>query len=190
MAKDKDALSGFRALGKVLTALKDLDAEQQSWVIASAASNLGISAPVSQGSANPGAGIAGGVTKPAVGEPGTQVHAKSFMREKKPQSDVQRIACLAYYLTNFKNTTQFKTSEIREMNTYSAGTHLSNPSKSVDNATNQNRYLAPAGRGKKQLTSLGESIVEALPNQEAVSAVLATDRPKKKYKKRKAKKVN
>ena len=41
----------------------------------------------------------------------TEMSAKEFLYEKKPQTDVERIACLAYYLTHYRTTPHFKTTD-------------------------------------------------------------------------------
>ena len=49
---------------------------------------------------------------------------------------------------------------------------MSNPTLATSNAAKVN-YLVPAGGGKKQITLLGEKVVEALPNREMVKKVIA-----------------
>src|SRR5258705_835088 len=39
----------------------------------------------------------------------TSLSAKEFLAEKRPKTDVERVACLAYYLTHFRETPEFKT---------------------------------------------------------------------------------
>src|SRR3989442_956207 len=98
---------------------------------------------------------------------------KHFLKAKLPKTDVQRVACLAFYLTHARNQPQFDTEAITKLNTEALGTRLSNPSAAVNNATNQNRFFAPVGNGHKQITDLCEDVVNALPDQEAVKSVLA-----------------
>jgi hypothetical protein len=43
----------------------------------------------------------------------------------------------------------------------------------VQHATNTYRYLSAAGGGKKQITLLGEAIVEALPDRAKVAEAIA-----------------
>ena len=42
---------------------------------------------------------------------------KEFLRDKKPASDVERVACLAYYLTHHRDIPHFKTVDISALNT-------------------------------------------------------------------------
>jgi len=98
-----------------------------------------------------------------------------------PKTDVQRIACLAHYLTQARSQPHFKTSDLTKLNTDAGGTPFSNASLAVGNATSLSKFLGAVGQGKKQITALGEDVVAALPDQEAVKAVLATHRkPRKK----------
>ncbi|MBK9258067.1 MAG: hypothetical protein IPM42_21700, partial [Saprospiraceae bacterium] len=48
------------------------------------------------------------------------ISVKEFMLEKNPQTDVERIACLAYYLTHYKNQEEFKTLDLSRLNTEAA----------------------------------------------------------------------
>lgn len=167
------------ALGAVLEALRELTEPQREWVVSSAIANLG------------GTAVPAGVTSPrpsaATVEPRTG-SPKDFLRAKNPRTDVQRIACLAYYLTHNRGQAHFKTKDITDLNTEAAAPKLSNPSFAVNNAAKQSHYLAPAGSGKKQITALGEDAVNALPDQDAVRA-LGTGQVKRKTKKR-SKKVS
>ena len=174
-----------QALGQVLAALQGLEESQQRWVISASLSNLGLAAgeiPPPLGSRTP--------PRQPPGLPGTQQQAsgatgtpKEFLRAKNPQTDTQRIACLAYFLTHQRGQPHFKTRDLTSLNTEAAGIRLSNPSFAVGNATKQGHYLAPAGGGKKQITSIGEEVVNALPDQDAVRAV-GQSRPRRKAGKR------
>jgi hypothetical protein len=97
---------------------------------------------------------------------------KAFMATKRPQSDVQRITCLAYYLTHHRDTTAFKTRDLTALNTEAAQSSFSNSAYAVTNAVNQ-QYLSAAGGGNKQITVRGEALVDALPDQSKVKDALA-----------------
>lgn len=111
------------------------------------------------------------------------ISPKEFMLEKQPRTDVHRIACLAYYLTHFRDMPHFKTIDLSKLNTEAAQPKFSNAAKSVDNATSYG-YLAQATKGNKQLSGAGERFVQALPDMDAAKAALAATRPRKKNKKR------
>jgi hypothetical protein len=175
----------IEALGKVLDALSKLEPAAQQWVLSTAATRLNVSTiaiappsggtPVSHRTATPPSGSIG------------SLHPKEFMRQKAPQSDVDRVACLAYYLTHGRQASAYSSRELTAMNTEAAGPKL-NMSRAVDNATKQSGYLTSAGKGKKQITSYGEDVVNALPDYEAVKtlATTRTAKPRKKKARRKA----
>ena len=45
---------------------------------------------------------------------------KEFILQKQPQTDVERVACLGYYLTHYRDVPQFKTLDISKVNTEAA----------------------------------------------------------------------
>lgn len=102
--------------------------------------------------------------------------AKRFLSDKAPATDVERVACLAYYLTHYRGTQHFKTKDITELNTEAAQRKFSNTAVAVDNAT-KTGYLVPSIKGSKQLSASGEKFVELLPDRDAAKA--AVDRPRR-----------
>lgn len=121
--------------------------------------------------------------------PGNEdVPPKQFMAQKNPRTDMQRIACLGYYLTHFRSTPHFKTRDLTHLSIEAAQPQLSNPAAAVRNAA-AHQYLSPVGSGKKMITSVGEAVVKALPNPDKVKEELAKHKPpRKKYQRRKNKK--
>ena len=122
-------------------------------------------------SVNPASGFVGaaGPKQPlAVKSP------KQFIADKRPKSDVERVACLGYYLTHFRETPEFKTRDITMLNREAAQPALGNPAMAVANAARVSQYLSSSGGGKKQLTSRGEALVESLPDRERVREALET----------------
>jgi hypothetical protein len=102
----------------------------------------------------------------------TNLTPKQFLAAKRPETNYERMACLAYYLTRMRNTSQFKTRELSELNTEAAQPRLSNAAVFVTDATSKYQYLSAAGGGKKQITARGEALVDALPDREAVQRAL------------------
>ena len=109
------------------------------------------------------------------------ISPKEFLMEKLPQTDVERVACLAYYLSHFRDIPHFKTIDISKLNTEAAQRKFSNATKAVDNASSYG-YLAPASKGQKQLSAVGELFVQALPDRDAARDIIKQARPKRKYK--------
>jgi len=108
--------------------------------------------------------------------------AKTFMLQKQPATDVERVACLAYYLTHYRDTPYFKTLDISKLNTEAAQPKFSNAAVVMDNATKMG-YLVLATKGNKQLGAAGEVFVQKLPDREAAKSAMSSFRPRRKTRK-------
>jgi len=109
---------------------------------------------------------------------------KEFLRDKNPLTDIERVACLAYYLAYYRDMPHFKTVDISALNTEAALPKFSNASVAVDNARSQG-YLVSATKGNKQLSAVGEKYVELLPDRNAAREAIRTFRPRRSSKKQK-----
>ncbi len=169
------------ALGTVVDALQQLDDQQKLWVLQTAASRFSLRTPTSATSG--GTPAVGSAASSPSGDTQVQsngdISPKAFIRGKNPQSDVQRISCLAYYLTNFRATPRFKTKELTKLNGDASYPNFSNPTVAVNNARKE-KYLTPAGGGYKKLTNIGEDLVNALPDQEKVRSLRTRPNRRKK----------
>jgi hypothetical protein len=169
-----DATKKLDAMKDAITALAQLEPEDRPSALYWIAQELGVTGSLQSVGASLGSVGAnvidsgGGVIVDA-----SAMTAKQFMSAKRPTTDVERIACLAYYLTHVKNTAEFKTLDLTTLNTEAAGRKFGNASQAANNALNQNGFLAPAGKGKRQITTRAEAVVEALPDREKVTAALA-----------------
>lgn len=103
------------------------------------------------------------------------ISPKAFMAQKKPASEIERLTCLAYYLSHNRNTNAFKTRDLTKLNTEAAQPNFSNPTVFARNADTAG-YLSKAGGGSKQITALGEAVVEALPDREQVKMAITENR--------------
>jgi hypothetical protein len=180
VAKKNDSTG---ALVAVVDALEPLNDADRQWVLQSAANKFSVAIQQAAGSAGGGAGG---------GQPGTagnsgggaqtpikQLDAKTFMKNKNPNSETQRVACLAYYLNHASDVQAFKTADITKLNKDARGPDF-NATRAIDNASRATcGFLSAIGKGQKQLTAFGEEIVEALPSQEAVRELEATRKPGK-----------
>jgi hypothetical protein len=108
---------------------------------------------------------------------------KNFMTSKRPATDMERIACLAYFLTHYRKVPSYKTKELTELNIEAAQQKMSNPSATARNAVNEG-YLSLLGGGRKQITARGEALVDALPDRDKVKAALAAHPIRKSRKRR------
>ena len=112
----------------------------------------------------------------------SELAPKEFLFEKRPSTDVDRVACLAYYLTHHRGNAHFKTTDISKLNTEAAQVKFSNPSAALNNAI-RSGLLTAASQGKRQLTAHGEKYVEALPDRTVARQFLSQARPRRSRKK-------
>jgi len=106
---------------------------------------------------------------------------KDFILQKQPKTDVERVACLAFYLTNYRDTPHFKTIDISTLNIEAAQPKFSNTAVAMDNAT-RSHYLVAASKGNRQLSAAGEQFVRLLPDREAAKAAMESNRPRRRKK--------
>lgn len=159
------------AMQSAYNALKDLDGKLQRRIIEWLTDKLEIASPVlQQGLDNtPAKTFSPAVLKnQAAGAP---LDPKVFMTSKRPQNINERITCLAYFLTHFRDMKQFKTVDLTKLNTEASQPKISNPTYYARDAADA-QFLSLAGGGKKQITARGEALVEALPDRAAVTAAL------------------
>jgi hypothetical protein len=177
----------LEALGAILKALGPLSEEARKFVLRTASDRLAISSVVHTPKDGSVSVSTSNSTPQSGGLEGTS--PKDFLRAKKPLTELQRIVCLAFYLTYALGKRHFKTQDLTALNTDAAGGKFSNPSMTVQNATTQSHFLAPGPKGTKQITALGEEYVDALPDQEAAKTVVLSHRPKSTRKRRPVKKA-
>ena len=96
---------------------------------------------------------------------------KEFLLAKAPGSDVERVACLAFYLAHYRSTATFTTADISVLNTEAAQSKFANPSQAIKNADRAG-LVTYAGNGTRQLSAAGEQFVMALPDREAATELL------------------
>lgn len=172
------------ALTKIVAIMKALDSDSQRRVLASVSTFFGVS-HVSQQSGGTSADVTPTQVSrgPSFSEDRT-MSPKEFVRDKQPSTDVERVACLAYYLSHFRSTPHFKTVDISSLNIEAAQPKFSNAAVAVDNARARG-FLVASTKGNKQLSAIGEKYVELLPDRDAAkSSMLSvrTRRPQKKTK--------
>lgn len=119
----------------------------------------------------------------------TTMSAKDFILEKQPRTDVERIACLAYYLTHYRNVPHFKTLDLSKLNTDAAQPKFANAANSTNNAVKMH-YLVPSIKGQKQISAAGERFVLALPDREAAKNAMTSIRPRRRTKRQKSDSVD
>jgi len=112
---------------------------------------------------------------------------KQFLHEKQPQTDIERVVCLAYYLTHYRDTPHFKTLDISKLNTEAAQIKLSNATMAVNN-TSTKGLITIASKGSKQISAYGEEYVTALPDRDAAKKIIAKMNSRKRKKRSASKK--
>jgi len=90
---------------------------------------------------------------------------KDFIFEKEPATEPERMACLAYYLTHYKDMPHFKTVDLTRLNTEAAQRTFSNPAVASNNASRDGFFVSAPKAGFKQLSAMGERFVHALPDR-------------------------
>lgn len=179
----------FQTLTQIMSAMQPLDQEARKRILQTVATFFGIEFDKFAGSnARAELSIAPGQRSGSRVEYSEDlaVGPKEFLLEKHPQTDVERVACLAYYLTHYRDMPQFKTLDISKLNLEAAQPKFSNAAYATGNAVKL-RYLVSATRDKKQLSAAGEQFVLALPVREEARAAMAAARPKRRTKKKRKK---
>ena len=186
----KTAKKAVDSLSEVLDSVSGLEIDEQRWVFRAALDKLGFRELLESddgdgNSSRPKDSRTAGSREP--GDSRSQ-SAPEFFRSKQPKTDTQRIACLAYYVTHSKNIPEFKTGDLLSAETESKLPKISNMYQAVDNATRKAKVLTTTSGGLKQLTTHGEDVVNALPDQDAVKALLKANRAGKRRKRASKKK--
>ncbi len=170
---------------KVVSALKQLDQEGRERMIESVITFLGMTTRSPKKISSDRVEI--GSSKEAGGySENRSISPKEFMLEKEPRTDVERIACLAYYLAHYRDMPHFKTLDLSTLNTEAAQLKFSNAAFATENASKMG-YLVPASKGQKQLSAFGERFVRALPDREAAKDVMSLARPRRKERRQNSK---
>ena len=139
----------------------------------------------SQESDGGSSGMPGGVARKAPND--SSLTSKQFMSQKRPSSEIERITCLAYFLSHNKGIPAFKTRDLTKLNTDAAQPSFSNATIFARNAV-QAEYLSLAGGGQKQISALGEAVVEALPDRDKVKAAIEAHKTNRKRRGKRGKK--
>lgn len=175
--------NNLEVLTTIVTALKGLDVEAQTRTLQAVMTFLGISPSIQTPVANINSNSTANSRSNTISfSEDRDISPKEFLKEKMPHTDVERVACLAFYLTHYRNMPFFKTLDISTLNTEAAQPKLSNATYAVDNATKAG-LLVQAGKGNKQISAVGEMFVQALPDRDAAKNSLSANRVRRRSKK-------
>ena len=173
----------LEVLNEILAALNRVEGPSQERILNTVATFLGLNTrPIDAGIVGATNHSPSTASKVTLFSEDRSVGPKQFMFEKQPKTDVEKVACLAYYLTHYRDTDHFKTLDISKLNTEAAQVKFANAAMAVDNATKRG-YLALATKGTKQLSALGEQYVLALPDRERARNIMENARPRRRTKK-------
>jgi hypothetical protein len=172
----------FEAVSRIMSCLQPLSSRSREKVLRTVATFFAAEgyAPAPSGFRSPSATIS--PMRDGYSED-RSISPKEFMLQKKPTLDIERVACLAYYLTHYRETPNFKTIDLSKLNTEAAQIKLSNPTQAVKNAARAG-LLVPAARGSRQISAGGELFVQALPDREAAKVAMAQFKQRRKSRKK------
>ena len=177
MDEPTDERKAYSAIQTVISAMLEFDKDTRARMLKTVATFFGVDDSMQPSGPQP-ATASGRVDPAPLFSEREDLSPKDFLFQKNPKTDVERAACLAFYLTHYRNIPHFKTTDISKLNTEAAQLKFSNTSNTVNNAT-QSGFLAPASRGTKQLSALGEKFVDLLPDRSAAKKVLSELRPRR-----------
>lgn len=179
---DETSSVDVAVLSEIASALNRLDPGARVRMIQSLATLYGImpSSPTTAGLSIQPVSL-GGETRPSFTED-RSMPPKEFVWQKQPKTAIERVVCLAYYLTHYRGLQYLKTADITELNMEAAQLKFSNPAMMVAEATRAG-YLAPAGGQNKQLTVVGEQFVRLLPDRQAAYEAIRGMKPKRQRRK-------
>ena len=176
----------FDALQTVITALQPLNVEARQRILTAVATFLQVPFPAAPDVPNESAVSqrTPDRERPAYSD-NAVMSPKDFLIEKQPQTDVERIACLAFYLTHYEDMASFKTLDLSKLNTRAAQPKFTNTAQATKNAV-ASRYLVPSTAGYRQLGAAGEQFVHALPDRDTAKLAMAAAKPKRRVRRPKS----
>jgi hypothetical protein len=181
-----DKTKDFEALGIIVDALKALEPDSQRRVLMTVATFIDLHLTDAHETTHRQTPRHAGPPRPTAADIASfsenrELSPKEFLRDKQPRTDVERVTCLAFYLTHYRAMPHFKTIDISALNTEAAQPKFSSASVAVDNAA-RSGYLVAAQKGAKQLSSLGEVFIQHLPDRDAAKGAVANMKPRRRIK--------
>jgi hypothetical protein len=149
--------SEIEAMKSAYEALHALDVDEQKRVLAWLTSKLGLNTTSVLQAPNPDGDT-------------SEMTVKQFIKAKSPDDDVSRVIALAYHRINVSGEETFTSVDLTQAQVAAAIPRF-NISRAISNAQ-RSGYITSAGKqGTLQITSLGESLVEAMPDRALMKQV-------------------
>ena len=171
-----DERKNYIAVQKIIDAMLEFDNDTRARILKTVSTFFGIQ-PIAQTETGEASSSARETGIPTFSNREV-LSPKDFLVQKKPRTDVERVACLAYYLTHYRNTAQFKTMDISKLNTEAAQVKFSNASNAISNAVRAG-FLILADRGARQLSAPGEKYVDHMPDRATAKRVMSELSPRR-----------
>ena len=175
-----DERKTYDGVQKIIDAMLEFDKDTRTRILKTVATFFGIDGPLQRQTSSDAHPQERGTRDPAFSTR-EELGPKDFLFQKKPKTDMERVACLAYYLTHYRNIAHFRTTDISKLNTEAAQIKFSNASNSVNNAA-KSGFLVPAAKGLRQLSAPGEKFVDALPDHATAKKLMSEVRPRRRKK--------
>ncbi|MCE5326257.1 MAG: hypothetical protein LLG01_07550 [Planctomycetaceae bacterium] len=178
--EENNPRTDFEVVSQIITSLSRFGKEEQLHIIKTVATWLRLGNVVDGPSEEAREPASVGMAPPS--NPQFSNHSpmtpKMFLMEKMPQTDAERICCLAYYLTYYREMPHFRTEDLSKLNTEAAQRKFSNAGFTAKNAV-RDGFLVGAGGKNRQLSAVGEQYVELLPDRSAARLLLNRARPRR-----------
>lgn len=191
MAKSESSrlTSKLKAIEVIVKELQKLEEQDRQGVVSFALDQVGMAASAQNLG---GSMVTTGIRQ--VIDPGNSPSAiinsmAEFVKNKKPLNEYQRVAVIAYYLEHKEGKKEFKNAEMSKANTETARQpKIANITSVVTKARDRYKFLTKGiGKATHQLSTHGADIVEALPDESKVKALIAEGKSRKTRKKKSVK---
>jgi len=176
----QESKTELAAFNNIISSLSPFDKPTQTHILHSVANwlKLELAGPgVAPLQVQPPFRSPAGTTKLAFSQT-EDITPKDFLLQKDPKTNVERVACLAYYLTRYRDMKHFRTLDLSKINTEAAQPKFANTTYSLTNAL-RSGLIVPGPGGLRQLGALGEQFVNALPDRDAALAILHNRRSRR-----------
>ena len=177
-----DDPADFTVVSQIVSLLKNMDKEEQVHIINTVTTWLKLDTCQLDHSPSGPSKPSQSADTPTSTSPFTtnvEMTPKQFMLEKQPRTDVERLACLAYYLTHYRETPQFRTIELSKLNTEAAQRKFSNAANTAKDAAKAHYFVQAPKKLHRQLSAEGEQIIAALPDREKAAEIRKRIKPRR-----------